>query len=76
MAIVGAAVLVAGLYRRYPIPMVIVTLALIVAGVAIAAGIIVVAFGVVAVLRLRLRPPAGTARSRPPVSVEGEGPIR
>ncbi|MFD1492176.1 MULTISPECIES: Pr6Pr family membrane protein [Microbacterium] len=44
--------------------------------VAIAAGIIVVAFGVVAVLRLRLRPPAGTARSRPPVSVEGEGPIR
>jgi len=33
VAIVSAAVLVAGLYRRYPIPMVIVTLALIVAGV-------------------------------------------
>ncbi|KAA9149364.1 hypothetical protein F6B41_14325 [Microbacterium lushaniae] len=44
--------------------------------VAIAAGVIVVAFGVVAVLRLRLPPRATTAGSRPPVSIEGDRPIR
>ncbi|WP_245233127.1 MULTISPECIES: Pr6Pr family membrane protein [Microbacterium] len=44
--------------------------------VAMAAGIIVVAFGVVAVLRLRFRAPAGTARSRPSVSIEDESRLR